>query len=91
MKYFHSMIQGSFGLYDFKNEVQLLNSITFVERNHLSELSLAATQEWLKSRLIEQNMKDSIFVLRLYELEYDLINKNIKSKTLKNENFFKLD
>ena len=91
MKYFHSMLQGSFGLGEFKNEIQLFNSFSFVERNYPTESSLTATTEWLKARLLDQNMKDSIFVLRFYELEYDLVNRNIKSKTLQNESFFKLD
>lgn len=91
MKYFHSLVQGSFGLHEFRNEIKLFNLITFNERNHLTESSLITTKEWLKARLIEQNMKDSIFVLRQYELEYDLVNRNIKSKTLQNENIFKLD
>jgi hypothetical protein len=92
MKYFHSIIQGGFGLGEFKNEIKLFNgTASFTERNYPSESSISATRKWLKERLIDQDMKDSVFVLRQYEIEYDLTEKNITSKTVINENVFNLD
>ena len=91
-QYFSTLRSGNFGLEKFEGVRKIYTpEISFKVENDFNQSNLKKAQYWFKERLREQNMQDSIFILREYKIDYNINTKNVVSKKLVDERIFDLN
>jgi len=80
-----------FGLEKYIGESKMYTPpIKFQVRNNFTDETYNTTKKWFRRKLREQRMEDSVFYIRKYKYEYNIETQETGSKTLIDEEVFKV-